>query len=216
MSARDDILRRIRHGLGERDQLARRQAAESWLAGRQRGPQPVLSGDLPACFQGRAESLASSVSRVKGEAAVPAAVAAYLDGHGLGRQLVASAECVAYGWAASDLELEFRPANAADRVGLTACFCGIAETGTVLLRSGPSCPATVSLLPETHLVLLPVARIVASMEDAFALLRAEAAVLPRSLNFISGPSRTGDIEQTLVLGAHGPCRVHILLLEESA
>jgi L-lactate dehydrogenase complex protein LldG len=77
--------------------------------------------------------------------------------------------------------------------------------------SGPQTPATVSLLPETHIALVDERRIVGTMEEAFALLRAEHGSLPRALNFISGPSRTGDIEQTIVLGAHGPRRVHLLV-----
>lgn len=64
--------------------------------------------------------------------------------------------------------------------------------------------------------MLPVSRLVAGMEEAFALLRAEQGVLPRALNFISGPSRTGDIEQTIVLGAHGPSRVHLILVGDQA
>jgi L-lactate dehydrogenase complex protein LldG len=51
------------------------------------------------------------------------------------------------------------------------------------------------------------------MEDVFALVRDELGQLPRAFNFISGPSRTADIEQTIVLGAHGPYRVHIIILE---
>jgi L-lactate dehydrogenase complex protein LldG len=86
-----------------------------------------------------------------------------------------------------------------------------------MLLSGPDTPASVSLLPETHIAIVPASRIVATMEDAFALLRAERpGALPRSVNFVSGPSRTGDIEQTIVLGAHGPCRVHIVIVGESA
>ena len=91
-------------------------------------------------------------------------------------------------------------------------FCGIAETGTLMLLSGPQTPPTVSLLPETHIALLPVARIVAHMEDGWDLLRAELGNMPRAVNFVSGPSRTADIEQTVTLGAHGPYRVHIVLL----
>jgi L-lactate dehydrogenase complex protein LldG len=74
----------------------------------------------------------------------------------------------------------------------------------------------VSLLPETHIAIVNVNRIVRGMEDAWALLRAEhGSAMPRAVNFISGPSRTADIEQTLVLGAHGPYRVHIVLLDAS-
>jgi len=57
---------------------------------------------------------------------------------------------------------------------------------------------------------------VASMEESWAALRAEFGQLPRAVNFISGPSRTGDIEQTIVLGAHGPYRVHIIIVRNPA
>jgi len=83
-----------------------------------------------------------------------------------------------------------------------------------MLLSGPDTPASVSLLPETHVALLPVKRIVARMEDAWALARREHALLPRAVNFVSGPSRTADIEQTVTLGAHGPYRVLIVLTRE--
>jgi L-lactate dehydrogenase complex protein LldG len=68
------------------------------------------------------------------------------------------------------------------------------------------------LLPETHIAVVSASRIVAGHEEAFALMRAERGQLPRAVNFISGPSRTGDIEQTIVLGAHGPYRVHAIVV----
>jgi L-lactate dehydrogenase complex protein LldG len=81
-----------------------------------------------------------------------------------------------------------------------------------MLFSGPHSAATTSLLPETHIAIVHAARIVAGMEEGFALLRAEQGSLPRAINFVSGPSRTGDIELTIVLGAHGPYRVHLVVV----
>jgi L-lactate dehydrogenase complex protein LldG len=213
MSARDEILGRVRAGVGKDDFAGRRAAAEAWLNARAAGPQPALAGDLLERFRTKAEYLASTVEVVSALADVPAAVAGYLAASGLGRQAVATADLGGLDWAAAGLDVAARSAVDADTVGISGCFCGIAETGTLMLLSGPETPATVSLLPETHIALVPVSRIVATMEDAFALLRAERGELPRAVNFISGPSRTGDIEQTIVLGAHGPCRVHLILIE---
>jgi L-lactate dehydrogenase complex protein LldG len=83
-----------------------------------------------------------------------------------------------------------------------------------MLLSGPRTPATVSLFPETHIAVLPVSRLVKGMEEAWALLRAERGQLPRAVNFVSGPSCTGDIEMVVVRGAHGPYRVHVILVRE--
>lgn len=212
MSAREEILQRVRAGLGKGDAGARRAAAEALLAAPRRGPQPAIAGDLVARFVARAESLASSVDRVAAPGDVPAAAARYLAANGLPLAAVASGDIAGLDWAGAGFAIAVRAAVDADRVGISGCFCAIAETGTLLLLSGPDTPASVSLLPETHIAVVPVARIAATMEDAFALLRAERSVdLPRAVNFISGPSRTGDIEQTIVVGAHGPCRVHLIL-----
>lgn len=216
MSAREEILGRVRAGVGKDDFAARRARAEALLAAPVRGPQPVLDGDLVQRFRAKAESLASSVDSVSTQSEAPQAVARYLAAGGLGREAVLTGDLATLDWAASGLEVAVRPAVDADKVGISGCFCAIAETGTLLLLSGAARPATVSLLPETHIALVPVARIVATMEDAFALLRAERGSVPRALNFISGPSRTGDIEQTIVLGAHGPCRVHLILTGENS
>ena len=84
-----------------------------------------------------------------------------------------------------------------------------------MLCSGHDTPAALSLLPETHIALVRLSRIVAAMEDAWQLARDELGRLPRAVNFVSGPSRTGDIEQTIVLGAHGPYRVHLVVIREA-
>ncbi len=216
MSARDEILDRVRRGVGKADFAGRRAAAEASLNSPVRGPQPVMVADLAGRFRNKAESLASTVEAVAMRAAAPAAVVRYLAANGLGRAAVSTSDVVGLDWAGHGLQIAARAAVDADQVGISGCFCGIAETGTLLLLSGPESPATVSLLPETHIALVDVSRIVATMEDAFDLLRAEHGCLPRAVNFISGPSRTGDIEQTIVLGAHGPCRVHLILIGEAS
>ena len=210
-SAREQILARVRAGL-KASPAARQAEADAWLAARQPGPQPLVGADLIGRFIAKAESLASTVARVVDMAAVPAAVARYLHEQQLPLSVVVTPACQTYDWAAAGLASEFRAARDADRVGITDCFCALAETGTLMLLSAPESPASVSLLPETHIALVPVERIVSGMEDAFARLAAQHGALPRAVNFISGPSRTGDIEQTIVLGAHGPCRVHLILI----
>ena len=212
MNARDDILARVAKGLGNRAFAERRAAAEAYLAERRPGPLPRIDGDLLARFRAKAESLASSVDVVADYAEAPAAVARYLAAQGLGDAAVVSGDIAGADWAACRLNVSVRGAVDSDRVGITGCFCAIAETGTLMLLSGPPTPATISLLPETHVALVPAARVVARMEDAFALLRTERGAVPRAVNFVSGPSRTGDIEQTIVLGAHGPCRVHLVIV----
>ena len=213
MSARDDILGRVRAGVGKADPAGRRAAAEARLQARERGPQPVLGDDLVGRFMAKAESLASSVERVADPAAALAAVRCYLQAQDLPTEAVVSPDLAELPWVEAGLQVRAGVASDADRVGITGCFCAVAETGTLLLLSSPATPASVSLLPETHIALVPATRIVATMEDAFALLRREHGTLPRALNFISGPSRTGDIEQTIVLGAHGPCRVHLVVVD---
>ncbi len=142
---------------------------------------------------------------------MPAAVARFLNAHKLPRAGCVWPRLAQLDWGSAGLALEPRAARGADLVGVTGVFCAIAETGTLMLCSGADTPASASLLPETHIAIVPVRRIVAHMEDGWDLARAELGQLPRAVNFISGPSRTADIEQTIVLGAHGPYRVHIII-----
>ncbi len=218
MSSREDILARVRTRLQRNADNAAvgRTAIAATLAARTQGPRPAVDTQKSALVGRLVEkSLAysSTVDRVASRAAAPAAVAHYLDGLKLPRQAVVWPALAELDWAGAGLAVTARGARDADLVGITGCFCAIAETGTLMLCGGPAMPASVSLLPETHIALVPTSRIVAGMEEGFALARAELGQLPRAVNFISGPSRTGDIEQTIVLGAHGPYRVHLILLE---
>ena len=215
MSAREQILGRIRarQGRGAADLAAGREAVDLHLAAHPSGPRPAIGPDLVARFCERARFLSASVDTLTSVDAVPGAVAAYLEAQQLPQKAVCTPAISSLPWAASGLTVEARPATGDDFVGITGVFCAIAETGTLMLLSGRDTPSTVSLLPETHIAVLPRSRIVSGMEDAWALLRAEHGALPRAVNFVSGPSRTADIEQTVTLGAHGPYRVHIILLE---
>ena len=215
--SRTDILGRIRQRLGRtaENAAAGRADIEAVLARREQGPRPAVEGDLAARFRDRSETLSSTVEEVARLDEVPAAVARYVAAHDLPRAAIAWTQLAGVDWAGAGLQVERRAANGDDLIGITGVFCAVAETGTLVVLSGPDTPATASLLPETHIAVVPVSRIVPGMEDAFALIRAECGELPRAVNFISGPSRTGDIEQTLVLGAHGPYRVHIVLLRDS-
>jgi L-lactate dehydrogenase complex protein LldG len=153
-----------------------------------------------------------TTDEVATEGDVPAAVGRYLKAGNLPISGSVWPQLAHLDWKGAGLALEPRGARNSDPIGVTGAFAAIAETGTLVLASGPDTPATASLLPETHIAILPAARIVAHMEDAWALARTEFRLLPRAINFVSGPSRTGDIDQTIVLGAHGPYRVHIVLV----
>ena len=185
--SRADILARVRERLAhDPAQLdSRRRAALEEIAARRQNPRPRLDGDLRQRFCQRALAMAVCWAAYAG-----------LD------------------WAAAGLRVDARGAGPDDAVGITGCFCALAETGTLMLLSGIGMAATTSLLPETHIALVPASRIVGGMEEGFALLRAEHGTPPRAVTFVSGPSRTGDIEQTTVLGAHGPYRVHLLIVDD--
>ncbi|MBK7136584.1 MAG: lactate utilization protein C [Rhodocyclales bacterium] len=214
--SREDILGRIRRRLGRtaENAAAGRADIDAVLARHAQGPRPAVEGDLVARLRSRSEALASTVEIVERIEDAPAAVARYLSAHGLPLVAVAWPELAGLDWTGAGLRVEARAARGDDLVGITGVFCAVAETGTLAVLSGADTPASASLLPETHVAIVPAARIVPGMEEAFNLIRAECGGLPRAVNFISGPSRTGDIEQTLVLGAHGPYRVHIVIVRE--
>jgi L-lactate dehydrogenase complex protein LldG len=213
-AARRNILARIRAAQGRAPEPAagEREAAQSYVASHPRGPRPPLSDDLVACFVERAQLMASTVDTVETLADVPTAAYRYLNENGLPLQAIAWQTLQDMQWAAAGIAVEFRKPVDADKVGLTGCFCAIAETGTLVLMSGPETYASAGLLPETHIAIVPASRIVGCHEDAFDLARSERGELPRATNFVSGPSRTADIEQSLVLGAHGPYRVHAIVV----
>jgi L-lactate dehydrogenase complex protein LldG len=213
MSARENIMGRIRTALGRDGPLGESQSAamRATLANHPRGPLPSMDWELVPRFKERAESLSSTVDQVASLADVPAAVHRYLSRTALPLKGACWPELAELPWSAAGLQMEPRPANGEDKVGLTGAYCAIAETGTLMLLSGERTDMVTSLLPDTHIAVVPLSRIVRSLEDGWDRLRREHGRLPRQVAFVSGPSRTADIEMTLVLGIHGPYRVHIIL-----
>ena len=224
--ARERILGRVRNALAQpgrgRDEAVARANAEAYVAAHAQGPRPRLPGDLVAHFMRRAADMESTVERVGDRSDIPGRVARYLDALELApalaeqrsRRGVCWPEFADLDWAGAGLAIDSRPTVGDDRLGITGSFCAIAETGTLVLLSGATTPTATMLLPDTHIAVVSAVRIVAGMEEAFALVRRERDPMPRAVNLVSGPSRTGDIEQTIVLGAHGPYRVHILVIEQ--
>lgn len=219
MSSRDDILGRVRAGLHRNagNAAVAREEMLAALTNRSQGPKPDIDAQPKALlerFRLKSELQSSTVDIVAQESDVPAAIARYLTAMNLPKSAVAQPALAALDWAGAGLTVEARGARDADLVGITGCFCAVAETGTLMMCSSPDTPAAVSLLPETHVAIVRASRILPYMEDAWNLARKELGTLPRAVNFISGPSRTGDIEQTIVLGAHGPYRVHLVIVAD--
>ena len=220
-AAREAILSRVRAALGRTSSTPEaRRVADAYIAAHRHGPKPALPGGVVAQFMRRAVDMASTVERIGVPEEIPAAVARYVDALDLPEELalqksrrgVCWPELVLLDWRGAGLDIEARPTTGDDRLAITGCFCAIAETGTLVFTSGADTPSGLTLLPDTHVAVVRADRVVAAMEDAFALLREEKSPMPRAVSLISGPSRTGDIEQTVVVGAHGPFRMHLLLL----
>ena len=222
MSARDEIFASIRRSLNvgpvdapRRDAVAARLAQSPVGIIPRRGHGEVA--ERLATFKSEAERVQATVAEVASAADVPAEIARYLRENNLPATLRFGDDrrLAAMPWAATALEIARGPSEGDDLNAVSAAFAAVAETGTLVLVSGPENPTTLNFLPDNHFVVLFAADIVGDVESVFAKLRATygPGALPRTVNFITGPSRSADIEQTLLLGAHGPRRLHIVVAE---
>jgi len=220
--AREQILAGIRRALKRgRLDTARETALQERVAAHRRHLVPARAAALDDpgrvdLFVAMAEEVQATVDRVASPAAVPETVARYLAAENLPADLVLAPDpsLDEFPWEARPLlRIRRGRAEAGDAVSLTPCFAAIAETGTLMLVSGATTPTTLNFLPDTHIVVVNTRQVVATYEDGWDRLRS-AAAMPRAVNFITGPSRTGDIEQRIELGAHGPRRLHIILVDD--
>ncbi len=222
--ARERILADIRKSLGRgRLHPDRESELRSRITAHRRNLLPTRATTLDdrgrvELFVAMAEQVQTTVTRVSSLAMVPEAVARYLAVENLPAEVVMAPDpsLDAIPWHSWPLlRIRRGRAEADDRVSFTPCHAAIAETGTLMLISGAATPTTLNFLPETHIVLVRADQVVATYEDGWERLRNRETpgTLPRSINFITGPSRTADIEQHIELGAHGPRRLHIVLVE---
>ena len=208
-NAREAILKSVRSAL-RRGPLDGAQVA----ALDARTPQhtrPAHDEDLVARFIRKFESRAGTVERVASLDAVPAVVEAYRAANTLPERAAVGAGLKGLAWPENWL-IHHEAAGITEALAVSPALCGIAEIGSLMLASGPASPTTHNFVPDDHVVVLEAGRIVDHFEDAWTVLRARAEGMPRATNIISGPSRTADVEQTIQLGAHGPRRVHVILV----
>lgn len=215
--ARSQVLGLVRRSLGGAGDEA---AAADRLARHPRNLVPrraqLPRAELVELFAAMAAEAACTVDRVASMDDVPDAVAAYLAAQNLPAEVRAAPDPAldAVPWGKRPtLRVERGRADPADVVSVTGCFAAIAETGTLMTLSGPEHPTTLNFLPETQIAVVRADRVVGPYEDAWDMVRRERGALPRTVNLITGPSRTADIEMTLYMGAHGPRRLHVILVD---
>jgi L-lactate utilization protein LutC len=171
-------------------------------------------GALLRCFMGTAAAATVTVHPTQSTEVPPPLLARIVADAGVARAVL-SAEPEAQGCrgalealgVAVDDHDGAATAAGAD-LGVTSAVAAVAATGSVVVSSAAARGRAVSLLPRVHLCVVPADRLVAAPAD---VLRGRDLPPPSNLVFITGPSRTGDIEQVMTLGVHGPTAVHVIL-----
>ena len=213
--ARETILGRIRGALGEQ---VRDKAQLEWVSNRisasKPSVQPAVEGPLLLKFCEKHTAVHGTYERVPDRTQVPAAVLRHLKAYEIAPDILVGKGSLLdeIGWP-TDMAAECRPATIEDRVAVSEAFAGVAETGTLVLLSGEGRPTSHLFLPDDHIILLDASRIVRHQEEVWTLLREMPEDFPRVVNLITGPSKTADVEQTVQYGAHGPRRLHVVIVE---
>lgn len=222
MSGRDAIMAKIKRSLSSpADDTARQNAVSERLSKAPAGIIPQR-GQLPdeeriALFCSIAKKYSATVARIASIEELPGEVSSYLKSRNLPAEIRMGEDGIFNGAGFENertLEVKKGASDGADMTGLSHAVGAVAESGTLVLTSGPDNPVTLNFLPEHHIVVVKAADVGASLEEAFANIRQTygKGEMPRTVNFVTGPSRSGDIEQTILLGAHGPRALHIVVV----
>lgn len=211
-NARQRMLDRVRNALGRQPGFDSSAAPERGVELAGPVPRPLWTESPEARFTARLEKAAATWSEVSGPEGIPAAVAALVEADSLRLNVAADPLLEGLSWPpAWEVRSGVQDASSAD-AALSVAAAGLAETGSLVLASGPRSPTSLNFLPDLHLVVLRRQDMVDYMEEAWTRLLSSGGQPPRAVNIITGPSRTADVEQTIQLGAHGPRRLHVLLL----
>ena len=211
--ARESVLARVRAKLGVRgDEPGRRGLVHTRLRNHPANLIPERArkpkAELARLLQTMLEKHGAQTVRVRTLKGIPEAIASALRDRNLPSRIRTGEDAIFESLRAEPgiIEILSGPAEASDAVTLSHAFAGAAETGTLFFKSGPDNPSTLNFMPENHFVLVLASDIFGSYEECWAALRGGLSEerMPRTVNLISGPSRTADIEQTIVMGAHGP------------
>lgn len=220
-SSRDTVLGSIRRSLGvtgtERPRL---DTAAERMAHHPGGVIPgrgqVDGVERLALFEAMVTASGASIERLARLEDVPFAVSVYLRETNLPARIRMgeTGPLASLNWASTVLEVATGRSHGDDLAGLSLATAGVAETGTLVLVSGRDNPTTLNFLPDCHLVVVRAADVTGDYEAVWAKLRAiyGEGLMPRTVNWITGPSRSADIEQKLLFGAHGPRSLHVMLV----
>lgn len=213
-SRRDDMLARIREAVGgnrrSEEDLAQ---LEKRLTQPSAAPRPRVGDDRLGQFIAKAEANLITVERIASLQMLVPAVHALLSQTSAPPDISVAPALEHLGWPA-DWHVNIGAGRRKEPMSVTMAVAGIAETGSIVMRSDPTSPTTLNFLPDVHVIVLRASDVVDYPEDAWARVRAGAPGWPRTVNIISGPSRTADVGGIIVRPAHGPKSVHLLLCHD--
>jgi L-lactate dehydrogenase complex protein LldG len=223
MNARDEIFSNIRRSLGVKgSETIRQQMVAERLERAPKGVVPArgqVSGEERiALFKLQAEAALATVTEVASPAEVPQSIALFLRNHNLPAALRMGDDprLEKMPWSETTLEISRGPSAGGDLNAVSHAFGAVAESGTLVMVSGHENPSTLNFLPDNHIVVVAAKDIASDYESVWNRVRFAfgKSTMPRTVNWITGPSRSGDIEQTMLLGAHGPRRLHIVVVRD--
>lgn len=200
-SARENILKKIRAVQGGSESNAMPELIR-----------PAINSDHMVQFREKLELGGGSLNQVKDYSAAASLITDFLIEKKLPMRLRLAPALKQMQWV-DQIEVSYGKSDGDDLVSVTPAFCAIAETGSVILLSGPDSPTTLNFLPDYHFVIVETSQLVAHIEDGWAKLRQHNNI-PRTINMITGPSKTADVEQTLQIGAHGPRQLRVIFVDQ--